>query len=47
MKYSKPHKAYRADVKLKEGHVFKFFVDGAYKVSREYETTFVLITKIQ
>lgn len=41
MKYRKALKAYCADVKIRERDVFKFIVDEAFRVSKDYETTFV------
>jgi len=41
MKYSRLLKGYAANIIIKEGQVFKFIVDGQYKVSKDYETTYV------
>ncbi len=36
MRYHKGFKAYCADIKIKEGQHFKFYVDGTWRVSKEY-----------
>lgn len=41
MKYSKLYKSFIAEVKIKARDEFKFIVEGIYKLSDLYETTFV------
>ena len=41
MEYCKYMKGYKACIKITEGQIFKFIVNGQYLISHDYETTFV------